>query len=231
MRSNVSSAISRPRRIGRSRSTRRRPASASRRRRGPERALGRLSSCASRPRGRNSRGGPLPGGMLHFGIPAYRLPREDLMREIERIEAHGREDRRSITTSHDVLAEKTDGRFDAVFVAIGAQSRQHVRYSRARCESRVLDASSLCATSKNANAPHLGRRVIIYGGGNTAMDAARTARRLGARRGADRLPARPRATCRATISKPTRRIDGGRQDQVAHHDQGASAAATSRSRK
>jgi len=122
--------------------------------------------------------GPLPGGMMHFGIPAYRLPREDLMREIRRIEAMGVR----IVPNHkvdDVLAEKADGRFDAVFIAIGAHVSKHVDIP-GRDAARVLDAVSLLRGLQAGEAPRLGRRVVIYGGGNTAMDAARTAKRLGA---------------------------------------------------
>jgi len=122
--------------------------------------------------------GPLPGGMLHFGIPAYRLPRQDLMREIERIEAMGIK----IVLNHkveDVLAEKQHGGFDAVFIAIGAHVSKHVDIP-ARDAVKVLDAVSLLRGVSTGETPQLGRRVVIYGGGNTAMDAARTARRLGA---------------------------------------------------
>ncbi len=122
--------------------------------------------------------GPLPGGMMHFGIPAYRLPRADLLREIARIEAMGVR----IVTNHkveDVLAEKEAGNFDAVFVAIGAGIGKHVDIP-ARDAARVLDAVSLLHNVTTGEAPQLGRRVIIYGGGNTAMDAARAAKRLGA---------------------------------------------------
>ncbi len=122
--------------------------------------------------------GPVPGGMMHFGIPAYRLPRDDLMREIARIEAMGVR----IVLNHkvtDVLAEKAAGRFDAVFIAIGAHVGKHVDIP-ARDAPRVLDAISLLHDVKAGEPPLLGRRVIIYGGGNTAMDAARTVRRLGA---------------------------------------------------
>ena len=75
--------------------------------------------------------GPLAGGMMHFGIPAYRLPRADLMREIDRIEAMGVK----IILNHkveDVLAEKEAGNFDAVFVAIGAGVGKHVDIPVAR---------------------------------------------------------------------------------------------------
>ncbi|WP_336972921.1 MULTISPECIES: NAD(P)-binding protein [Sphingobium] len=122
--------------------------------------------------------GPLPGGMMHFGIPAYRLPREELMREVQRIEAMGV----SIVLDHkveDLLAEKDAGGFDAAFVAIGAHASRHVDIP-ARDAAHVLDAVSLLRGVGAGEHPKLGRRVAIYGGGNTAMDAARTARRLGA---------------------------------------------------
>lgn len=122
--------------------------------------------------------GSLPGGMLHFGIPAYRLPREDLMIEITRIEAMGVK----IVPNHvvrDVLAEKQTGAFDAVLVAIGAQLDRRVEIP-ARDANRVLTALSVLRGIEEGSPPRLGRRVIVYGAGDTAMDVARSVRRLGA---------------------------------------------------
>src|ERR1019366_3810450 len=122
--------------------------------------------------------GPLPGGMMHFGIPAYRLPREELMKEIRRIEAMGVK----IVLNHkveDVLVEKKSGRFDAAFIAIGAHIGKRIDIPTMDA-SRVLTAISLLNNVEAGESPKLGRRVVIYGAGNTAMDAARTAKRLGA---------------------------------------------------
>jgi len=122
--------------------------------------------------------GPLPGGMMHFGIPAYRLPRNILMAEIHRIEKMGVK----IHLNHkveDLDKEKAEGNFDAVFIAVGAHLGRKVEIP-ARDAGQILDAVSFIREVELGNAPKLGRRVAVYGGGNTAMDAARMAKRLGA---------------------------------------------------
>jgi len=122
--------------------------------------------------------GPVAGGMIHFGIPAYRMPRRELQAEIERIENLGV----TITLDHrvdDVLAEMEQGGFDAVFVAVGAHISKKIDIP-SREAGKILDAVSFLSSTKQGEVPRLGRRVAIYGGGNTAMDAARTAKRLGA---------------------------------------------------
>ncbi len=122
--------------------------------------------------------GPIAGGMMNFGIPAYRLPRNVIRAEIKRIEDMGVE----IKLDHkvtDVMAEKNEGGFDAVFIAIGAHIGKKTDIP-ARDASKILDAVTFLKDVELGLKPQIGRRVAIYGGGNTAMDAARTAKRLGA---------------------------------------------------
>jgi formate dehydrogenase (NADP+) beta subunit len=121
--------------------------------------------------------GPIAGGMMHFGIPAYRLPRRELEQEVQRIRDLGV----SILFNHKVehvLREKEDGRFDAVFIAIGTQLSRKIEIP-GKDAGKVLDAVTFLRQVEDENAPSLGRRVVIYGGGNSAMDAARTVKRLG----------------------------------------------------
>jgi NADPH-dependent glutamate synthase beta subunit-like oxidoreductase/Pyruvate/2-oxoacid:ferredoxin oxidoreductase delta subunit len=122
--------------------------------------------------------GEKPGGMMRYGIPAYRLPREVLDGEVERLRALGV----GFTSNHrvsDLEAERREGRFDAVFVAVGAHLSKRVEIP-AMDAGPVLDAVSFLRGVASGERPRVGRRVAVYGGGNTAMDAARTARRLGA---------------------------------------------------
>lgn len=139
---------------------------------------------------------PSPGGMMRYGIPAYRLPRDVLDAEIGRIIALG-VDLQVETPVTDLEAVIRDGRYDAAFLAVGAQLGRRT-YLPAGSAARVLDAVRLLHDVEEGEHPLLGRRVAVYGGGNTAMDAARTARRLGAedavvvyRRTRDRMPAHP----------------------------------------
>ncbi|MCB9946814.1 MAG: NAD(P)-binding protein [Rhodospirillaceae bacterium] len=121
--------------------------------------------------------GPMAGGMMHFGIPKYRLPRDILDAEIKRIENMGV----TITLNHkveDVLKEKEEGGFDAVFIAVGAHLSKRTDIP-ARDAGKVLDAVAFLKEVEGGAVPKLGRRVAVYGGGNTAMDAARTLKRLG----------------------------------------------------
>ena len=116
--------------------------------------------------------------MMRYGIPEYRLPRDVLDAEIARLANLGV----TMVTDHmvsDLLQEQAEGRFDAVFVAIGAHLSRRVDIP-AMDASRIVDAVSFLRDVASGDRPEIGSRVAIYGGGNTAMDAARVARRLGA---------------------------------------------------
>jgi NADPH-dependent glutamate synthase beta subunit-like oxidoreductase len=138
--------------------------------------------------------GPLAGGMMRFGIPRYRLPRDVLDAEIQRILDLGVTLELGAKVTN-ILEEMRDGRFDAAFLAVGAHIGKRA-YIPAGEAAHILDAVALLRGMEGEDRPLLGRRVVVYGGGNTAMDAARTAKRLGAneaivvyRRTRDRMPA------------------------------------------
>jgi 2-oxoacid:acceptor oxidoreductase delta subunit (pyruvate/2-ketoisovalerate family) len=138
--------------------------------------------------------GPVAGGMMRFGIPKYRLPRHVLDAEVQRIVDVG------VTLQLNskvinVLEAMQEGRFDAVFLAVGAHIAKRA-YIPAGSASKMLDAVSVLRSMEGEERPLLGRRVVVYGGGNTALDVARTAKRLGAtdsiivyRRTREKMPA------------------------------------------
>ncbi|TAK83820.1 MAG: FAD-dependent oxidoreductase [Betaproteobacteria bacterium] len=138
--------------------------------------------------------GPLAGGMMRFGIPKYRLPRDVLDAEIARILALGIELKLNAKVTN-LLEEKKNGNFDAVFLGVGAHIGKRA-YIPAGTSMRMLDAVSVLRSMEGEAPPLLGRRVVVYGGGNTALDVARTAKRLGAtesiivyRRTREKMPA------------------------------------------
>ncbi|HSN46145.1 MAG TPA: NAD(P)-binding protein [Casimicrobiaceae bacterium] len=138
--------------------------------------------------------GPLAGGMMRFGIPKYRLPRDVLDAEVKRIADLGVEFEYNRKVDN-ILDTMKEGRFDAAFLAVGAHIAKRA-YIPAGEAAKMLDAVSVLRDMEGEEKPMLGRRVVIYGGGNTALDVARTAKRLGAseaiivyRRNREKMPA------------------------------------------
>ncbi len=122
--------------------------------------------------------GPAVGGMMRFGIPKYRLPRDVLDAEMQRIVAMGV----TLQLNHkveNIAKAMQDGAFDAAFLAVGAHIAKRA-YIPAKDSSHMLDAVAVLRSMEGEAPPMLGRRVVVYGGGNTAIDVARTAKRLGA---------------------------------------------------
>jgi len=174
--------------------------------------------------------GAEPGGMMRYGIPKYRLPRNILDAELNRILDMGVTLELN-TRVTDILAElnkaadghtEAGGGFDAAFVAVGAHIGKRA-YIPAGDSARIMDAVSMLHNMEDGTAPMLGRRVAVYGGGNTAMDAARTARRLGAseavvvyRRTRERMPAHDSEVTEALEEGITMRW----LSTVAHADEG-----------
>jgi NADPH-dependent glutamate synthase beta subunit-like oxidoreductase len=138
--------------------------------------------------------GAQSGGMMRFGIPKYRLPREVLDAEVQRILDLGVELKLDSRVD-DLLATMRAGKFDACFLAVGAHIARRA-YIPAGDADKILDAVSVLRGMEKDEKPLLGRRVVVYGGGNTAIDVARTAKRLGAeesiivyRRTREKMPA------------------------------------------
>lgn len=122
---------------------------------------------------------PYPGGMLMIGVPKYRLPREEILKEIELLEKQGIEFQTGIEIGKDINLNDLSKKYDAVIIAVGLQ------------KSRSLNIPGINLPGVNFAIPFLkqanieekadiGKEVIVVGGGNVAVDVARTALRVGA---------------------------------------------------
>ncbi len=138
---------------------------------------------------------PEMGGMLRYGIPEYRLPKKVVDNEVKQIENLGVSMRNNVKIGKDVSFNDIRKDFDAVVVAIGAWNSMNTRCPGEDLDGVIggIDFLREIALKKSAN---IGKRVAIVGGGNTAMDACRSAVRLGAeevyviyRRTRDEMPA------------------------------------------
>ncbi len=135
---------------------------------------------------------PQPGGMLRYGIPAYRLPKDALDAEIGAIARLGARFQMGARWGTEFTLGELRKQYDAVFLAIGAQCAQGLHCLG---EEHALSGIDFLERVANGNPPPLGRDVVVIGGGNTAMDCARSAVRLGAqnvrvlyRRGRQEMP-------------------------------------------
>ncbi len=121
-----------------------------------------------------------PGGMLRYGIPAYRLPRCVLDAEIQRILDLGVELRCGVTVGSDVLLDQLRGAYDAVFAGIGAHKGLKLNVPGEDGATNVFTGTEFLNIVNRGERVHIGDKVIVIGGGDTAIDAARVSKRLGA---------------------------------------------------
>ncbi|WP_456321265.1 FAD-dependent oxidoreductase, partial [Palaeococcus sp. (in: euryarchaeotes)] len=140
---------------------------------------------------------PQLGGMMRYGIPPYRLPRDILDKDIKTVIDTGIEVKTNTALGRDITLNELREKYDAVFLGIGAWKSRKMRIEGEELEG-VMHGIEFLRKVNMGEEVKLGERVIVVGGGNTAMDVARTALRLGAevtvvyRRSRKEMPANPR---------------------------------------
>ena len=136
-----------------------------------------------------------PGGMMRYGIPEYRLPKNVIDAEVAVIEAMGAKINYGVKIGEDMTLEFLQNKYDAVFLGIGAWKSSSLRCAGEETPGVMGGIDFLIKVAENEHVK-IGKKVIVVGGGNTAMDVARTSIRLGAeevrvvyRRTEDEMPA------------------------------------------
>jgi NADH-quinone oxidoreductase subunit F len=119
-----------------------------------------------------------PGGMLYWGIPEFRMPRDVLKYEIDRIKSLGVEIKTNTTVGQDIPLDKIKEDFKAVFIAAGAHKGLKMKIPNEDSDG-VIDAVQFLRDYNGGGKVNIGDKVVVVGGGNSAIDAARVAKRLG----------------------------------------------------
>ncbi|MCB1368156.1 MAG: NAD(P)-binding protein [Rhodobacteraceae bacterium] len=119
------------------------------------------------------------GGMMRYGIPGYRTPRDVLDGEIQRILDMGVEVKTGVKIGVDIAFEDLERDYDAVFVGIGAQGGSPLPVPGAAEASNCISGISFLEAFNDGRLKHGAQKVLVIGGGDTAMDVAAVARRLG----------------------------------------------------
>jgi len=120
------------------------------------------------------------GGMLRYGIPSYRFPREKLDAEIESILSLGIEVHIGVTVGRDIWLEKLEQEYDCIYIAIGAHQDKKTGIPGENSKNVISAVEMLRAIGDNEMPDFTGKQVVVIGGGNVAMDVTRSSIRLGA---------------------------------------------------
>lgn len=122
------------------------------------------------------------GGMLRYGIPSYRLPRETLEKEIDSILSTGIKVHREVSIGKDISIDDLKDRFDAVYISIGAHTDRKIDIGDSETKGIVSAVEVLRKSGDNEPLDLKGKNIVVIGGGNVAMDVARSAVRFGAKK-------------------------------------------------
>ncbi|MCK9443331.1 MAG: NAD(P)-binding protein [Tissierellaceae bacterium] len=122
------------------------------------------------------------GGMLRYGIPSYRLPRDILEKEIDTMLKSGIKVHREITVGKHISVSELKDEFDAIYIAIGAHTDKKIDIEGKEVEGVISAVEILRKKGDNESIDFKDKNIVVIGGGNVAMDVARSAIRLGAKK-------------------------------------------------